>query len=237
MKQTHRLVITLAFTFFTQSVLASDAVTDAIQRAYQPYREALYLTNKKAQQESEKAITQAKQLWADVVQRYAAGPPVPYDRDEKFSAITKEVAAVLEKASQEISEKALAKAHDTLEDARDLISELRKRNGVVVFSDHMNAYHEEMEHILNDGEKTLSGSQGFLQLMAQAGKLEYLAERLGTQAPQSLANNIEFQKMLLAVKDSVKTLQAAILKQKVEEVRDALNNLKKPYSQMFNKFG
>ena len=62
----------------------------------------------------------------------------------------------------------------------------RQRNGVVVFSDAMNDYHSEMEHVLGEGPKALQQAQGWMQLMARAGTLDYLAARLLQQAGTAL---------------------------------------------------
>ena len=85
--------------------------------------------------------------------------------------------AFYDTAAAQIRDGKLPAAHETLEAARDLMADLRRRNQVVVFSDHMNAYHAEMEHLLNDGPKLLGTPDGLPQLMAQAGVVDYLARR------------------------------------------------------------
>lgn len=221
----------------SQVVMASDAVTDAIQDANQPYREALFSTNSKAQVEAEQAIDQVRKRWNTLIERYAANPPVPYDRDGKFVQTLNQVNAIFGKASKEIHEQALVKAHDTLEDARDLMAELRKRNGVIVFSDHMNAYHIEMERILNVDAEKLADSGAMMRLMSQVGTLGYLAQKLESEAPGPLSNNPEFKKLVAAVQQSVAALRDAVLNQDAPAIGEALKKLKGPYSKMFQKFG
>ena len=89
-----------------------------------------------------------------------------------------------DKAAAEISAGNLPEAHETLEAARDLMAALRHRNGVVTFSDHMNAYHAEMERMLINGPKLLAGPQGVQLLTAHSGVLEYLARQLRSRPPQ-----------------------------------------------------
>jgi hypothetical protein len=216
---------------------AADEVTDAMQAAYAPYRAALFRTNSKAQVESEQAIAATRRTWQALIDRYAAKPPVPYDRDADFASTLAKVSAVYEQAEREIRQQQLPQAHETLEAARDLQAALRQRNGVVVFSDHMNAYHAQMEHVLIDGPKLLAGPQGMLALMAPVGALDYLAGRLRSEAPPALLRDAEFSASLQAVEASVAALKAAVLSQDGAAVRQALGATKAPYSRMFLKFG
>ncbi len=221
----------------TTPALAADPVTDAMQAAYAPYRAALFRTNSKAQPESQQAIAQTQEAWKSLSDRFAAKPPAPYDRDTDFAPMLAKVGAVYDKAATEIGAGKLAEAHETLEAARDLQADLRRRNGVVVFSDHMNAYHAEMEHLLIEGPKVLEGPQGPQLLMAQVGTLEYLARQMRTQAPSALAGDAEFEAALKAVESSVQGVKRTLLTQDLAAVKAALGQVKGPYSKMFLKFG
>lgn len=221
----------------TAPAWAADAFTDAVQAAYVPYRSALFRTNSKAQAESEQAVAAARAQFRALGQRYAAAPPVPYDRDPEFAATLRKVDDVLAKAEAQIRDKQLAKGHETLEEVRDLLSELRRRSGVIVYSDHMNAYHEVMEHMLEDGASLLAKPGGLLAVAGQAGALDYLAKRLKSEAPAALAGDAEFGPLVDAVQGSVKNLRDAVQRQDEAAVRDALGKLKGPYSRLFLKFG
>lgn len=216
---------------------AADPVTDAMQSAYGPYRAALFKTNSNAQAESLAAITEAQKSWAALRERFAAKPPAPYDRDALFADSLAKVDAVYRKAAKEVSDNQLATAHETLEEARDLMAELRKRSNVVVFSDAMNAYHAQMEHVLGDGPAVLGGSGTRAPLVASVGALHYLAQQLVSNTPASLASNTEFQQALQAVLGSVNALQKALWAQDDGAAKEALSKLKAPYSKFFLKFG
>ena len=235
-----RLAIHLLFAIGSLAALpapAADAVTDAIQSAYVPYRAALFRTNSKAQLESEQAIAQAQQAWKSISERFAAKPPPPYDRDPQFADSLARVAAVYERSAQQIRDKQLPQAHETLEQARDLVAELRRRNDVVVFSDHMNAYHAEMEHLLEPASAALAAPHDWMALMGRVGVLDYLARRLRSEAPAALLRDADFTPLLAAVEASVASLRAAALSQDAAAVRAAIGKLKGPYSRMFLKYG
>jgi hypothetical protein len=237
MKTLRRLSTLALAAAFTFPAFAADVVTDAVQAAYGPYRAALFRTNGKSQSEAQQAIAQAQQAWKGVTERYAAKPLAPYDRDTDFAASLAKVSAVYDKAAAEIAAGKLPEAHETLEEARDLLAAMRQRNGVVVFSDHMNAYHAEMEHLLIEGPKMLAGPQGLGQLTAQAGVLEFLAKQLRAQAPAALRQDAEFETLLKDVEGSVQAVKAAALNQDAAALKAAMAKVKAPYSKLFLKFG
>ena len=140
---------------------AADAVTDAMQAAYGPYRVALFKTNSNSQAEAQQAMTQAQQSWGKLAAQFGSKPPAPYDRDTAFGASVADVSKVYTKATEQVTANQLTAAHETLEAARDIMAQLRRRNQVVVYSDHMNAYHSEMEHVLIDGGKNASIAQRY----------------------------------------------------------------------------
>ncbi len=229
--------LSLALVLCTSTLAqAADPVTDAMQAANAPYRMALFKTNGTSQAEAQQALTQAQQAW-DKLSAQVAKPTAPYDRDTAFGASVAGVTKVYTKAMSEIAVNDLKAAHNTLEEARDIMADMRARNNVVVFSDHMNAYHSVMEHIIVDGNATLAQPKGLLLMTSQAGALSYLARRLTSQAPESHSKNAEFTGLVDAVIKSVAALDAALMNQDLAAVKEAISKLKGPYSKLFSKFG
>jgi len=216
---------------------AADAFTDAAQAAYAPYRAALFRTNSGSAAEATEAVAQASAAWQTVVDRYGRQAPPPYDRDPAFAATLAQVGEVYRRAAAEVAEGRLPVAHETLEASRDLQADLRRRNGVVVYSDHMNAYHAAMEQVLIDGARLLAGPHGPMLLMAQVGVLEHLATRLGDEAPEAMRAQPGFAPSLAAVRQSVDRLKTALLAGDTAATQDAIKSLKGPYSRMFLAFG
>lgn len=216
---------------------AADPVTDAMQAANAPYRMALYKTNGKSQEEAQQALIQAQKAWAQLGSQFGVKPPAPYDRDTAFSASVAEVTKVYTQALAEVNGGQLTNAHNTLEQVREVMADMRQRNNVVIFSDHMNAYHAQMEVIMIHGNDTLAQPKGMLMLTAQTGALSYLVKQLGLQASATLNKNAEFTSLLAAVNQSVASLEAAVLNQDTTAVKEAMGKLKGPYSKLFAKFG
>lgn len=218
-------------------VWAADAFTDAVQATYPAYRSVLFKTNSATQEECRQALAQAQSAWQQVAGRFAAGAPTPYDRDTQTSATLREVAAVYAQAGAEIERNQLKEAHETLEKVRDLLAAMRQRNQVVVFSDHMNAYHSEMEHLLEAGPKLLAEPQGLHKLTARVGALDYLAARLRAETPAALRGNADYETALSTLESSVAAARLAAFAQDAAALREALGKLKPAYSRLFLKFG
>lgn len=228
------LALALSFGTFAH---AADQVTDFMQAANAPYRLALYKTNGKIVDEAQQAVVQAQQTWGKLSTLFGAKPAAPYDRDPAFAASVAEVSKVYEQALLEVNAGQLGTAHNTLERVRDIMADMRQRNNVVVFSDHMNAYHSQMETIMVHGNETLAQPKGMLLLTAQAGALAYLAKQLEVQATAELKQNAEFAALLKAVRQSVSDLEAALFNQDLAATKEATGKLKGPYSKLFAKFG
>jgi hypothetical protein len=232
-----KLILIALLTLASLPARAADAATDAMQKAYAPFRLALFKTNMNLPADAQQALTQAQKAWAHVVARFGAKPPAPYDRDKTFADALAEVDKAYAQAALEVARKQLPQAHETLERVRDILSALRERNQVIVYSDHMNAYHAVMEQVLMQGPKMLSEANGPMQLALPVGALEYLAQKLRGAAPVEYATNPEFLSLVQAVDGSVQALKAALLAQNPTAAQEALGKLKPAYSKLFLKFG
>lgn len=218
-------------------VFAADPFSDAAEKAYAPYRAALFKTNSNSQPEAQDAIEKTQASWKAIMVRFADKAPAPYDRDAGFAKSLNDVAQVYAAAAAQIGKGELKAAHETLEAARDILADLRHRNQVVVLSDHMNAYHRVMEELLEQGEKTLAAPDGRQKLIEELGALAYLAGKLSSEASKDLAGNPEFVALNKALQQSVTDLRTALYRGDDAAVKAALGKLKAPYSKLFLKFG
>lgn len=232
-----RLSLSLILSALSCAAWSGDPVTDAIQKAYAPYRVALFKTNAGQAGESAEAMKQAQQAWALVAQVVKTQPTVPYANDALMARTLAGVEANYAKAAQAVAAGQLAQAHETLEAVRDLLSDLRRQNQVVVYSDHMNAYHAQMEHLLEQGPAWLKAPDGLQRLAAQAGVLDYLAARLASEAPADVQALPVFKDLLAAVQRSVSGLTAAVAAGDRAQIERAMTQVKAPYSKLFIKFG
>lgn len=203
----------------------------AMRSVYADYRAALFQTNANNQAESAAALAKFTSGWSTI-----AGKPVPahYADDAQYAAMLAKVKEIAAQAAGQIGKNDLAAAHETLEAIRDQIAGLRERNGIVTFSDRMNAYHAKMEDVLN--RKYDQTAEGSAALREDAAVLAYLAADIVNRRPAD-ADPASFQSLIDAMKTSTAALLAAARSNDPTTIANALKTLKPAYSRLFLKFG
>ncbi len=205
-----------------------------VQAAYGDYRAALFRTNQNDRAASLQAIAGFGAKWAALVAVWRASPPPQYADDPALSDTLADIARINEEAKALAEAGKLAESHDVLEKIRERLAALRARNGVIVFSDHMNAYHEHMEKIAAGPYDGFSPA-GLLALREDAAVLAYLADELRKNRPAAQAAALdEAMAPLLA---SVTSLRSALASNDIAAIKAAIKALKQPYARMFVRFG
>ncbi|MCB1502221.1 MAG: hypothetical protein KDK07_20960 [Bauldia sp.] len=205
----------------------------SLRRAYADYRAALFFTNAGNGDKAAASVTAFKDQWA-VLTDGAASPP-QYADDAAYAATAAEVSALADKAAAEIAAGQLAEAHETLEGVREEIAALHERNGVISFSDRMNAYHARMEEILMSDHGALDAA-ALGQLREEAAVLVYLAGDIARHPPAE-AGEADFAPLLAAMETSATALLEAARAGDAAATASALKALKPAYSKFFLKFG
>ncbi|MDE2362976.1 MAG: hypothetical protein KGM42_09880, partial [Hyphomicrobiales bacterium] len=187
---------------------------------YAIYREALFATNKGDASASKARVDAFAAAWSGLTATWKSAPPPQYADDGKFAATLEDVRTAIDAARAEVANGRLREAHLGLEKIRDILGDLRKRNGVRSFSDEMNEYHEAMEKALG-AYKTLDAA-ALPQLREDAAVLSYLSHRL-KGAPE--AGGQDVGALVDGVAASTEALRKAAAAGNVEEARQALGNL------------
>ncbi len=225
--------LTLALIGSANAGPVSDFET-AMRGAYADYRGALFQTNANKPEAAVQAVDAFKQKWAALSAANTAAPP-QYADDPDYAATLAKVASITDKAATEVAAGKLPEAHATLEAIRFEIGGLHERNGIVGFSDRMNAYHAKMEDVLG---KDYSGfdAAGLGALREDAAVLAYLAADIKAHPPAEAADPA-YGKLLDGMTDSVTKLSQAAASGDAAAAKTALDGLKVPYSKLFLKFG
>lgn len=198
--------------------------------AYADYRAALFLTNQKKQAETEAALASFARKWSALAAAWKVTAPPQYADDAKLIETLDTVAKVNDEATKLAKAGDLGKSHDVLEDIREALSDLRARNGIIAFSDRMNAYHEVMEHVVDHAYETPAA------LADDVAVLAYLAKDVGENRPAGV-DAAAFDQAFKALDASVEALKAAIKSGDAAAITAARKAIKPPYSRMFLKFG
>jgi len=209
-----------------------------LSRAYTEYRIALFLTNQQNETQSFRAAERFQKQWKEIVFHYAASPPEIYSGDSQWKHTLLKVHQIIQDGIREMKEGEVAQAHETLELIRDELSELRRRNNVITFSDHINNYHEQMEHLLKKkySVETLT-SKAIRHIRESCAVLEYLAKKIQGNAPAEYLKNPEFQEYLDANFMVLKMIRRGLEEKAHSKIIQAIQQLKPAYAKLFIKFG
>ena len=221
----------------TSSLANAGPVSDFEQEfrhLYGQYRVSLFQTNTGDQKASMDAVSELGQSWSSMADTYAEAPPPQYADDALWPDTIAKVTRLVEQAREEVAEAALPVAHETLELVRDAIGDLHRRNNIELFSDRMNAYHEEMEHLLESSPAT---PDAVTMARERAAVLRYLADDVLLTPPPEASGNPEYERLASEFSASVQQLQDAARAGGEKELQDALSKLKPVYSRFFLKFG
>lgn len=217
----------------------ADAVTDfdaQYNAIYANYRKALFMTNTGKQTESADLLTGLGKSWTSLVDSHAEVPPPQFAGDDHWGSTLASVEDTLKVASEQVRQGQLPQAHLTLEDVRDQLSALHLRNDVETNSDRMNAYHAEMEHLL---ELDLSAMDDSLksEILERSAVLSYLAGDIIARPPAGVSESGEYTSLIASFRLSVDKLLQAARSGDATAIRDSVSGLKAPYSKLFLKFG
>ncbi len=207
-----------------------------VRAAYADYRGALFQTNKNDKPATEAALSALTAKWAALASKWSRQAPPQYVDDPAFPQSLANVGTIINNATTEATKGELAKAHEVLEGIRDELGKLRERNGVIVFSDRMNAYHAKMEDVLG---RDYSGfdAKGMGLLREDAAVLAYLYADIAAKPPTDANGKPDFAQALGAMKNTVDALVSASRGSDAAAAKKAVDSLKGPYSMLFLKFG
>jgi len=227
--------VTLAAVFLacTATTALSGAFRDAevqLGQAYAYYRMALFQTNQKDKAATDTALAAFSARWGALSTAWKTNPPPQYTDDARFIETLDAVERIASQAQAASSQGELGKAHEILEAIRDQLGALRARNGVVSFSDRMNAYHTAMEHAFDMPDMTQAVA------LENAAVIAYLAKEIAGNRPLSV-DAAAFDLSLRTLQDSVAAFQSAARSGDKAAIDATRKALKQPYSRMFLRFG
>jgi hypothetical protein len=204
-----------------------------LRATYADYRIALFQSSAGNAEATTKALQTLGENWGALTQKWTSGPPPQYADDAQLPETLEQVRTVISNATEAAGQGDLPKAHTTLEAIRSEIGDLHGRNGLIGFSDRMNAYHAEMEKVLDSASDDAAGSA---DMPGAAAVLAFLAAEIAAH-PAPEANDPAYAPLVDALLGSVNALQSAAESGDAAAVKAAIAGLKPAYSKLFVKFG
>lgn len=226
-------VIALVTSAFAGRAQEFDA---SYREMYAAYRKALFTTNSGKEQESRNAMATLGSRWAAIVSSYEQTPPPQFSSDDQWDETLASVSGTIDNALQQVDSGMLPAAHLTLEALRDELGLLHQRNDVETHSDRMNAYHAQMERLLEMDLSTMD-PQKIQEILERAAVMSYLARDIVSRPPPEAEASAEYATLVSAFEQSVQDVLAAARRGEATALRAAISKLKMPYSRLFLNFG
>jgi hypothetical protein len=146
MNTTRRAVLVWAGLWLGVCGFSGPALADAAAEfhsrsadAYRHYREAVFYLKRKNAMAGGFELESFRDKWRALDAAYGAKPPAPYAKDAKWAETLAAVAAVADKALVFAMDGETEAATKALAPVKTMLGELRKRNGIVLFRDHIEA--------------------------------------------------------------------------------------------------
>jgi hypothetical protein len=144
----------IAVVFTATGFAADDLMKDFVSfdRAFIP---PLAFTNQEKVNPSKKGMAILKEYWNTFkAKHYEANPEDPHWKKDLDGTEKR----ILKAGSIVASGKDLMEAHEILEEIRYVLMNLRKRNGIDYYLDHLSEFHEHMEAIMHTASERDAGS-------------------------------------------------------------------------------
>lgn len=107
--------------------------------AYRHFREAVFYLKRKNSMAGTFELESFRDKWRAIAAAYASKPPAPYASDGKWADTLSAIAAMADKALNTAMDGDTDAAGQALQPVKGMLGELRRRNGVVLFRDHVEA--------------------------------------------------------------------------------------------------
>jgi len=179
--------------------------------------------------------------WRAIRARFGSSPPGPFARDLKWKVSLDAITDALNEAGALIHADDTPHARDLLVSVRDELGALRRRNGVVIFSDHVDAYGAIVDRAvalrsLKREVTTLSDSD-IAAFAALAGELRAAVENLRARAPEALKNDSGFAGSIDGNLASIGKLERGIRTRHAKAIFGSVVAVRADFILLFTRYG
>ena len=190
------LLIGLAWPAATLAGELSD-FHEMVADAYAPYRGAVFYLRTGNPGVAALELDRARQAWEGVVARFADGPPDGLADDETFDETLYMIGTSLENGLTALDRDDLEAAKAALEPVRETLSALRRRNGLRIFGDCIDEMNAAMARlwVFRHEPPAFDRPDEVNEVRKAAAITHFLYQKCHGEAPKSLSENAEFQRL------------------------------------------
>jgi hypothetical protein len=210
-----------------------------VTEAYVFYREAFFLLRTGNPQVASIELEEMENRWEKVIERFGTMPPEIYSKDPKWEktllVIKKNINQGLAKAIKGESKAAIK----TLRPIRTMLSDLRRRNGVFVYSDTVDEANSAFSRLkkFRYTPPDFNVVEEVDQLRQSLALTVYWYKKCVENAPQKLHQNPEFKRLMDDSLFSLSRIWVAIANKKTPNLISLIRGLSSSDQMLFLRFG
>lgn len=177
--------------------------------------------------------------WQAIVTRFAPAAPPPFASDPAWRDTLRALAARVAAARTAAAAGDLGGARTTLLPLRGELTTLRRRNGVVVFADCLEEIHAALAGYapFRETAPDLESDAQRRALLATTAVLEHLLRRCRDDAPQEVARDEQFQRLVAGALQGLDRLWAAVEARDVPRVEGNVREILSSVRLLYLGFG
>ena len=207
--------------------------------AYAHYREAVFYTRTGNTPVAGLALDEFVTKWAMLVQGYADSPPPEYATDAKFGDTLRDVLARAEEGLEALDADDPDTAGEAINPIRGIFAELRRRNGLVTWSDLVDELSAAMDILARYRRevKELDDAGTVAMVRDQAAIVAALFERCRKEATPEIADDPEFKRLISGAAESMGRLLESLNTKSMRLYRIGIGELRSYERIMYLRFG
>ena len=177
--------------------------------------------------------------WRDVTVRHAQTAPDAFADDPAWATTLAGIGARVDQALAAIDAGQAETALEAIAPIRDELAELRRRNGVTVFSDRINDVSAAMAALWahRRGEPDLASADVARDIAAKTAVLGYMFDRCRDQAPAAVREDAAFIRLLDGSEEGIKRIWRALDERDQHLLINTLRELRSFEQILFLRFG
>lgn len=193
---------------------ASDlgAFNDAFADAYRHYRQAVFYGRSGNVAVAALELDEFVAKWSAVVERFGATPPDAFADDGAWRETLDSIGTAARRGLEHLDAGDAEAARQVLDPVRGIAGDLRRRNGVAVFSDDVDELSAAMTILARYRREIeeLSEPNVVARVAKQAAIVAYLFEKCDMRAPEAVRRDPEFRRLIDGANESMGKLWTSL---------------------------
>ena len=212
---------------------------EAVATAYGFYREAYFLLGDGNAQVASLELEEMADRWTSIVERFGSTPPDVYSTDPTWKKTLEAIGTRIARGLRAAIEGDAKAAKKALGPIRELLSDLRRRNGVVVYSDCINQANAAFAKLykFRYNPPDYDAVEQVDQLRQITAITVYWYEQCRENASTALAQNPEFKRLMDDSLYSLSRIWVAIANKAESNLISLLRGLRSSDRLLFLRFG